>query len=58
MKTLIILAVCALSPSGYKYACADEENKSFRMMMAEEFQVGDTVIVDSLFYIVDVKKHK
>ena len=58
MKTLIILAVCAMSPSGYKYACADEENKAFRMMMAEEFQVGDTVVVDSLFYIVDVKKHK
>ena len=58
MKTLIILAVCALSPSGYKYACADEENKSFRMMMAEEFQVGDTVVVDSLFYIVDVKPRR
>lgn len=58
MKTLIILAVCALSPSGYKYACADENNKSFRMMMAEEFQVGDTVIVDSLFYVLEVKPHR
>lgn len=58
MKTLIILAVCAMSPSGYKYACADENNKAFRMMMAEEFQVGDTVTVDSLFYVVSVRPHK
>ena len=69
MKTLVILAVFAMdiggyqyafkdSASGYKYACADEENKAFRMMMAEEFQVGDTVIVDSLFYVVEVKPHR
>jgi hypothetical protein len=58
MKTLIILAVCALSPSGYKYACADEQNKALRMMSNEIFEVGDTVIVDSLFYIVDIKPRR
>ncbi len=58
MKTLIILAVCALSPSGYKYACADEENQAFRMMMAEEFQAGVTITGYSWCYIVDVKPRR
>jgi hypothetical protein len=55
MKTLIILAVFAVEGSGYKYACADEQNKAHRMMMSEQFQVGDTVTVDSLYYVISVK---
>lgn len=58
MKTLIVLATFAIGNGGFKYACADEHNKAVRMMSNEIFEVGDTVIVDSLFYIVDIKPRR
>ena len=57
MKTLIILAVFSMQTGGYKYACADELNHTECMTMADQLNVGDTIFVDSMRYVVDVR-HK
>ena len=54
MYKLIILAVFAMDIGGYQYAFQEIDTpKTGRMRLPEEMKVGDTVVIDSLYRIVE-----
>jgi len=55
MKILIIISVVASMTGGYNYACYDTNGNHARMMMPNKFNVGDTVVLDSLYRVLEVK---
>jgi len=56
MKTLVILAVYAMSIGGFQYAFKEPSTgRTGRMRLPEEMKVGDTVVIDSLYRIIDYR---
>lgn len=54
MKMLVILAVFAMDIGGYQYAFVEHNTSNTgRMRLPEEMKVGDTVVIDSLYRIVN-----
>ena len=54
MKTLVILSVFAMEIGGYGYAFKEPTTgKTGRMRLPEEMNVGDTLVIDSLYRIIE-----
>lgn len=54
MYKLIILAVFAMDIGGYQYAFQEIGTpRTGRMRLPEEMSVGDTIIIDSLYRVID-----
>ena len=54
MKTLVILAVFAMDIGGFSYAFKETTTgRTGRMRLPEEMNVGDTVVIDSMYRVVN-----